>query len=255
MKPLEEQIEALIAEKKASTQNLLKDKVNQLSLVDDVISNIEKSAKIAREKYDTLEFIVDDTASISKDDAVTSKDDSVAISKDDVINVEEVIFEKTQNKIIETPSNYLSKGDLVEQLRIARTAHKKWIANVQVFTRTGNLEEVKSLAPVNFTACDFGKWYYGKGQMLSSFVAYKDIEKPHQMVHDVYLRLLNLYDGGIVDTFLSSYKKQLRIRENQSDLLVKMLNDHSNMLFKNMDALEDTVKNLSNDQIKELNIV
>lgn len=42
------------------------------------------------------------------------------------------------------------------------------------------------------TECAFGCWYYGSGQVLSKLAAFRKLEVPHLMLHDVYLDLHKL---------------------------------------------------------------
>lgn len=43
--------------------------------------------------------------------------------------------------------------------------------------------------PVIHTDCAFGQWYYGDGQDLDSMNTFREIEEPHERLHEAYMRI------------------------------------------------------------------
>jgi hypothetical protein len=119
--------------------------------------------------------------------------------------------------------------------------------------RLGNIRDAQASIPVNYTLCDFGKWYYGDGQILSNYPEYKDLELVHQMVHDTYLQIYNLYKKRIEGTLFNSEKKQLRQRDEKANKLSLVLTEYSKILFDALLNLESKIMNLSDEAIKKMN--
>jgi len=233
MEDIGKQIEDLIAKKKEGTKLPIKEKQKIILSVDDIIASKEESAKLAKQKFKDL----NNSANLKEiENTLSGKKDST---------------KAIPNKM----DSFISKKDIISQLRLAKTGHKQWIATIYVLIRIDNIEDAKSKIPVSFTACDFGKWYYGDGQMLAEFEEYQNLEKPHQKIHDIYLQIFNLYKEKIVGSLFNSEKKQLKERENKSVLLVKKLDYQSDLLFKNLLLLENLIKKVSDEKMNELNVI
>lgn len=144
------------------------------------------------------------------------------------------------------------KSDLISKLRMAKTSHMKWISDVQILIRLGDVEQANAKVPVNYTSCDFGRWYYSDGQMLSEYSEYTDIEEIHQLVHDTYLQIYSLYKKPIEGGFFNSAKKQLAEREEKALKLDIILKKYSKLLFELLVTLENKIKSLSDQEILNL---
>ncbi|HFS67846.1 MAG TPA: hypothetical protein ENK67_06500 [Flavobacteriia bacterium] len=144
------------------------------------------------------------------------------------------------------------KSDLISKLRMAKTSHMKWISDVQILIRLGDVEQANAKVPVNYTSCDFGRWYYSDGQMLSEYSEYTDIEEIHQLVHDTYLQIYSLYKKPIEGGFFNSAKKQLAEREEKALKLDIILKRYSKLLFELLVTLENKIKSLSDQEILNL---
>ncbi len=287
MDELEKEIEALIASKK-NKENKLPTKLEDSKLskeeskskfskkddilesIDDIIANAEKNAKKAKEriKNNSIDnesikniFLKKNTAAdISKTDS--SKPETSPEKKENYLLVpkvekKNVVTEKINNILSEESKGsdkFISKRDIIGHLRLAKTGHKSWMANVQILIRSGNIDEAKSLIPVNFTSCKFGEWYYGEGQMLSHIEEYQNLEMPHQKIHDVYLQIFNLYKTKIEGSLFNSEKKQKKERERKAISLKKSLSSFADILFKNLLLLEDRVKKFNDEEMNDLNV-
>lgn len=144
------------------------------------------------------------------------------------------------------------KAEIISKLRMAKTSHMKWISDVQILIRLGDVKEANATIPVNYTSCDFGKWYYGEGQKLDEFTEYTDIEEIHQLVHDTYLQIYSLYKKPIEGSLFNSAKKQLAERETKALKLDLILKQYSKLLFELLITLEKKIKSLSNEEVHSL---
>lgn len=255
MDDLEKEIEALITSKKNAEELPKKIRLSKketiLDSIELIIANTEKSAKKAKERKNK-DFSKEDKNILLK----TSEENSISKTEKPIKGEEEenhsIIFDMEIEKTNDS-DKFISKRDIVGHLRLAKTGHKSWMANVQILIRSGNVDEAESLIPVNFTSCKFGKWYYGDGQMLSLIEEYQNLEKPHQMIHDVYLQIFNLHKTKIVGSLFNSEKKQIKERERKAASLKRSLISFSDVLFKNLLLLEDKVKKFTDEEINSLN--
>lgn len=144
------------------------------------------------------------------------------------------------------------RSEIIANLRMAKTSHMKWISNAQILIRLGDIHQENVSIPVNYTMCDFGKWYYGEGQKLSAYSEYLDIEEVHQSVHDTYLQIYSLYKNKIEGSLFNSAKKQMEEREEKAQKLDLILKQYSKLLFELLLTLEKKVKSLSNEEVINL---
>jgi len=248
MNDLEKEIEALIAEKerKAKAAKEIQE-IENASVINDEISEDVKEAKIEpREINNNIKNVQAPVGEIEKTTTIEELSEpipAVAITNNAITNQ------------VNNPPNYITKSALIAHLRLAKTGHQNWMSNVQILTRVGNILDAKSSIPVNFTACDFGKWYFGEGQIIAAFEEYKELDRPHQMIHDTYLQIFELYKKKIEGSIFNSEKKQLKVREEKSNELVKTLIDYSKELFENLALLENKIKALSKEQMDTLNLI
>ncbi len=87
----------------------------------------------------------------------------------------------------------MDKNDLITTLKDAVVSHKKWVGNALAIIEGVPLEQDK--VPVNATECEFGKWYYGTGQLLTEIPGFKDIEKSHDQLHRIYMEIFSILFG------------------------------------------------------------
>lgn len=132
----------------------------------------------------------------------------------------------------------MDKHDVVDTLRSAALAHKKWTANALALIEGVPLD--KAQVPVNSTECEFGKWYYSDGQNLRDLPGFKEIEEMHDGLHKTYMEIFVLLFGEVENKtsffgrlFGRSHKvananreaamKKYHILENRSDTIIKQL--------------------------------
>lgn len=90
----------------------------------------------------------------------------------------------------------MKKEDVIGHLRAAKSAHIAWVQKAKLLINGLDVEE--NAIPVNSTECKFGKWFYSDGQMLNALSnnpmeCMKKIEDLHFDLHDMYLRIFNVY--------------------------------------------------------------
>ncbi|MDX8387384.1 MAG: CZB domain-containing protein [Ghiorsea sp.] len=116
-------------------------------------------------------------------------------------------------------------SDILEQLRNARSAHKAWVARAEGLVLGMPLE--KEQVPILPTDCNFGKWYYGSGQLLRKLPAYYRIEKVHDELHRTYMQIFKLLydepDVSAIGKFFGRVKKAKAAQLKKAEgLLVKL---------------------------------
>lgn len=156
-------------------------------------------------------------------------------NKNLVTTKEEIKHLEVKNKII----------NHIQLLKKAKTAHKIRISYVQILVRLGNIHEAKEMIPINYTLCEFGKWYYGEGQSINDIVGFNEIENVHQKVHDIYLQIDNLYKQRLEVTLFKSVKKLKKQRLEIAKELSHKLDGHSKVLFKYLDLIEKELRRKS----------
>jgi hypothetical protein len=145
----------------------------------------------------------------------------------------------------------MSKKEIISQLRSAKSAHIQWRAFAQALVSGIPVE--KDHVPVIHTSCKFGKWYYGPGQQLSSLSSYAAIETPHEMLHQVYMKIFKLLFGkdersGFEKLFGSDAKLKQEHQED-ADLLMQKLLSISETLLEAITLLEDEIKDMSDEEL------
>ena len=90
----------------------------------------------------------------------------------------------------------MKKSEILQQLRLAKTAHISWVQRAKFLIKGFPIEE--DSIPVNCTDCQFGKWFYSDGQILSGMTTnpiecMKKIEELHFELHDEYLHIFKIY--------------------------------------------------------------
>jgi hypothetical protein len=148
----------------------------------------------------------------------------------------------------------MNKIEILTQLRQAKSAHIQWRAYAQALVAGIPVE--KDHVPVIHTNCAFGKWYYGRGQQLSSLSAYRAIETPHEMLHQIYMKIFNLLFGSGESTFFKRVfgsKGKLNAKDKeQAEELMRNLLSVSETLLEAVSLLEGEVKELPEEELANM---
>ncbi len=148
----------------------------------------------------------------------------------------------------------MTKDDALQQLRAAKTAHLQWRAYAQALISGVPLDEQK--VPVIHTDCKFGNWYYSSGQDLSGLKRFRDIEKPHEDLHAVYMEIFKTLYGEDTRSGLSKlFGSKQSYKQSQMDKAKVLLDDMinvSNKLVGLIDNLNLEVKSMDDDKFAAL---
>ncbi len=144
------------------------------------------------------------------------------------------------------------KKKIIEHLRAAKMSHKKWMSFVQILIRLEDIQAANATISINYTLCDFGKWYYGEGQVLSFLSEYIQMEEIHKNVHDTYLQIYELYVKPISGSFFKSEKSQKQMRNKKALALYEVLDEYSNLMYDLLVFVENTVKEMTKEKILSL---
>jgi hypothetical protein len=148
----------------------------------------------------------------------------------------------------------MSKKEIISHLRSAKSAHIQWRSFAQALVAGIPVEQ--DHVPVVHTSCKFGKWYYGPGQQLSSLSSYGAIDTPHEMLHQVYMKIFKLLFGkdersGFAKLFGSNAKLKQEHQE-EADLLMQKLLSISETLLEAIALLEEEIKDMSDEELSSL---
>ncbi|MGB0721961.1 MAG: CZB domain-containing protein [Gammaproteobacteria bacterium] len=147
----------------------------------------------------------------------------------------------------------MNKTEAQARLKAARSAHLQWRGRAQAIVAGVEIDESK--IPVMHTDCQFGQWYYGEGQFLSTLPAYRAIEAPHAELHGKYKEL---FDALHAEDDRSALKKMFgggdfdaEKKQNARDLLEE-LNTISVNLLGCIDDLEQAIDALTDEDCARL---
>ncbi len=83
---------------------------------------------------------------------------------------------------------------------------------------------------IDYTECDFGKWYYGEGQKLyGDNPAFKAIEEPHKKIHEYTKKIVELIEREDFDSYLQEHEEEVynlfKAMEEEHEKLFALLDD------------------------------
>ncbi len=138
-----------------------------------------------------------------------------------------------------------NKPAVLAQIRAAKSAHMRWRAYAQAIVSGVEIDDGK--LPIKHTDCSFGRWYYGKGQVLLGHLdAYEGIAAPHEMLHAIYERIYQILQGAEEKQGLSrlwtSKETLARKRAAQAREHLEELIGVSDTLIKALEMLEQEVR-------------
>ena len=147
----------------------------------------------------------------------------------------------------------MNKSELISIITNAKQSHKKWVENARSLVEGIPLD--KNQIPVNATDCNFGRWYYGKGQALIKMASFKELEDQHDLLHQTYREIFVLLFGEekkdqsfFSRLFGSSQKSSEKNHQLAKDKVV-ILVEQSKVVLKKLDELERMIYAMSEGQI------
>lgn len=148
----------------------------------------------------------------------------------------------------------MTKKEILNQLRAAKTAHIQWRSYAQALI--SGLPVEQDQVPVIHTQCKFGQWYYGSGQNLSSLPGYEAIEAPHEILHQVYMKIFKVLfaedDRSAFSKLFGSKSKLNKKRQDEADALMQNLLSVSRTLLEAIALLEQELQSLPEAELAAL---
>lgn len=146
----------------------------------------------------------------------------------------------------------MNKREIIIEVRAAIAAHTQWKNYVQIKARGLFLKDLPVTA-VASTDCNFGKWYFGEGAKLTSLTNYRNLENPHDKIHQIFIELNVLFNQNYVDSGLfSNAKKMNRLKQEKIQNLMEDFNSFSTILIEGLRLLEADVLKMSDAEVEVL---
>ncbi len=147
----------------------------------------------------------------------------------------------------------MDKTEVMTTLKLATVSHRAWLSNAQALIDGIPLDKEK--VPVNATECEFGKWYYGDGQRLKSLPGFKEIEKPHNKLHETYMEIFTLLYGeenkkpSFFSKLIGSAQKAATEKQEAAKAKSLYLQDHSAVVIDHLEQLQRVINALGEKQL------
>lgn len=144
------------------------------------------------------------------------------------------------------------RTEIISKLRDAKMSHLTWKSYAHLISKGVLTDASGNITPIVPTMCEFGKWYYREGVVLSRLKSYQDIELPHNKIHETYAQIYSLKDSELKTGFFTGKRKAEEHRSKEIDELLKVMDNYVEIIINNLARLEEDVNNMSNIQIEAL---
>ena len=147
----------------------------------------------------------------------------------------------------------MDKTEVITTLKLAAVSHRAWLSNAQALIDGIPLDKEK--VPVSATECEFGKWYYGDEQRLKSLPGFKEIEKPHNKLHETYMEIFTLLYGeenkkpSFFSKLIGSAQKAAVEKQEAAQAKSLYLQDHSARVIDPLEQLQRVINALGEKQL------
>jgi hypothetical protein len=147
----------------------------------------------------------------------------------------------------------MDKTEVITTLKLAAVSHRAWLSNAQALIDGIPLDKDK--VPVSATECEFGKWYYGDGQCLKSIPGFKEIEKPHDNLHQTYAEIFALLYGeenkkpSFFSKLIGRAQKAAAEKKEAAKVKSLILKDHSTEVIDHMEQLQRVINAMGDKQL------
>ena len=147
----------------------------------------------------------------------------------------------------------MDKTEVMTKLKLAAVSHRIWLSNAQALIEGVPLDKDK--VPVSATECEFGKWYYGDGQRLRTLPGFKEIEKPHDNLHQTYTEIFTLLYGeesqkpSFFSRIIGSAQKAAAEKREAAKAKSLILKDHSTEVIDHMEQLQIMINEMGDEQL------
>ncbi len=144
----------------------------------------------------------------------------------------------------------MTKAEAIEKIRKAKMGHKKWLSYAKAIHMGINVD--KDAIPMLETDCDFGKWYYGEGQIFSDLESFQAIEAPHSLLHQTYMKLYKARRKPAKTGLFVSKNKAHNEKQKGLDNIMNQLVQVGQILSDNLKELEADIKNMNDFEFNQL---
>lgn len=150
----------------------------------------------------------------------------------------------------------MSKEILLEEIKKAKNAHLLWVKRAKHLVQ--DLPVAENMIPLDPKECEFGHWFYAQAIKFDSLPStakiIKDIEACHDLVHDLYFDIYEIFfietkQTGILKKFHFGNKRVGESRRSDAVGYFLELEEASGNLIKLIDAFENTIRNANENLI------
>lgn len=155
----------------------------------------------------------------------------------------------------------MNKEAVLQNIKKAKVAHKEWAEKAKRIISTNETKE--SLLPESAHECEFGVWFHGDAQKLSSLSnnplsCMQNIERLHKSVHDLYGAVFYAYypqeqKSGLISKLFGEKAKKLN--EDEQSVVseqIALLESHSEEILEELSRLERRLEAVSEEKIASL---
>lgn len=151
----------------------------------------------------------------------------------------------------EIEGDIMFKSSAIDNLENAKRSHIKWVNRAKAMVDSKNA--IRDPHPMSNFECSFGKWFMGDGEKIYKLLGtsgFEEIDKLHQLLHDRYLLIYELYFGSAEGIIYNQKAKLEKI--NVSKMVDDMarahfqeLRDLSYKMIQKIEELEDAINSSS----------
>ncbi len=150
----------------------------------------------------------------------------------------------------------VTKREVLKNIRSARREHVKWVYRAKKLVN--GLEVSKEDIPLKITSCEFGKWFYGDGQILLYIFKEEAIEKldaKHRELHDIYINIFKIYFNSskrtLWEKLLGRSKKISATQEQEAIKYLAQLEEVSIELVSYLNIIEKKITLIDEKSFKK----
>ncbi len=140
------------------------------------------------------------------------------IERDSICTAQDIYA--LSNKVQQTRvalSNVVKEIPLEDQVDLFKIDHLLW--KWRIYNMLLGFEKVDPKQAEDYHSCKLGKWYYSETSIMSQNTYFKQIEKPHQTLHQLAKQATDYY----LNQDLENSEKALLQMENTSQQIIQLL--------------------------------
>ncbi len=148
----------------------------------------------------------------------------------------------------------MDKNQVIQLLRTAKRDHLAWVGRAELLVQ--GIPVSKEQLPVLHTDCNFGRWYFGEGQVLAKFTDFRAIDPPHQTLHHAYAQIFKLLleeeNPSFFSKLLGTARKQHERNMPAIEANMHALEQASQEVVRHLEALEHILHDMPDEDVVEL---